>query len=386
MRPRTALTGGIAALAVLATTATLTHTQAPSAPVAPAPHAPGLRLVMDQANHDLVMEVGPVDLPGDGEHHQLPAYHATFPVDGWLHGYRVEMVDAQGRQVPRRLLHHVNVIIPSQRELFSPIMLRLAAAGQETAPVSLPRMLGYRVQRGQEVIVTVMEHNPTSTDFQGVKLRLHFGYTPASAMLKPISVFPFYMDVMPPASLHSWDLPPGRSSRSWEARPAVAGRILGVSGHLHQYGTDLRLEDVTAGKVLWDAKPQLDRDGEVVGMPATMFIWQLGVAVRPDHVYRITAEYFNPTGDTIPGGAMGALGGAVVPDGGARWPAVDRNDPQLKLDWHLVHTGNQGGHMHMQMGGAPSHDHAAMPGMPGMSHGASTASPPAPDHDHGGHH
>jgi hypothetical protein len=242
------------------------------------------------------------------------------------------------------------------------------------------------VHRGQELIVTSMLHNPTAQGYRGVRLRVHFPWTAADAVLRPMSVLPFYIDVMPPASLHSWDLPPGRSSRSWEARPAVAARILGVSGHLHQYGTDLRLEDVTAGKVLWDARPQVDRDGQVVAMPATKFIWQLGVPVRPDHVYRLTAEYFNPTGDTIPGGAMGALGGAVVPDGDARWPVVDRNDPQLKLDWHLVHTGNQGGHMHMHMEGSPSHDHGSTPG---MNHGAATASPSAPmpgmDRDHGGH-
>jgi hypothetical protein len=313
-------------------------------------------------------------------------------VDWWLHGYRAELVDAAGREVPRRTLHHVNVIIPDQRELFSPIMLRLAAAGQETAPVSLPRMLGYRVRHGQEVIVTVMLHNPTPNAYRGVKLRMHFGYTPSTALVKPLSVYPFYMDVMPPASLHEWDLPPGRSSRSWEARPAVAGRILGVSGHLHQYGTALRLEDATEGKVIWDARPELDRDGQVVGMPATKFIWQLGVPLRPDHVYRITAEYNNPTGDTIPGGAMGALGGAFIPDGGARWPGVDRNNAELKLDWHLVHTGNQGGHMHMQMHGEGGHDHGGMqmPGMPAMSHGTAAAAKPAAqpepmpamDHDH----
>lgn len=363
MRPSIALTG-LVSLAVLSSTAAHWHAQAPATAAATAltnATAPGLQLRVDAGHRDVVLEVGPVDLPASGDHKQLPAYHARIPVDGWLHGYRVEMVDAQGRPVPRRTLHHVNVIVPGQRELFSPIMLRLAAAGEETAPVGLPRMLGYHVRSGQELIVTVMLHNPTPQAYRGVKLRLHFGYTPGDALLKPLSVFPFYMDVMPPASLHSWDLPAGRSSRSWEGRPAVAGRILGVGGHLHQYGTALRLEDVTAGTVIWTARPEVDRDGEVVGIPTSSFVWQLGIPVRPDHVYRLTAEYFNPTGQMIPGGAMGALGGAFVPDGNARWPGVDPNNPELKLDWHLVHTGNQGGHVH----GHGGHDQ-----MPGMSMGA----------------
>ena len=364
MRPCSALLRGFVVLAALSSAVVPLHAQAPAAT------QPGLRVRVDAARNDVVLEVGPIDLPANGDHKQLPAYHASIPVDGWLHGYRVEMVDGRGRPVPRRTLHHVNVIAPEQRELFSPIMLRVAAAGQETGAVALPRMLGYRVRRGQQLIVTAMMHNPTPTSYRGVTLRMHFGYTPGDAVLKPMAVFPFYMDVMPPASLHSWDLPPGRSSRSWEARPAVAGRILGLGGHLHQYGTALRLTDATTGKVLWEARPILDRDGEVTGMPSTRFVWRLGVPVRPDHVYRLTAEYDNPTGQSIPGGGMGALGGALIPDGGARWPVVDCNDPQLKLDWHLVHMGNQGGEMHMHGGGGHAHGTTA-----GTQHGAAAAKP-----------
>jgi len=373
MRTSTVLTRGLLLLAPLAVlVAARAHTSAGVAPVPvhsapPAASTPSLRISADPDARDMVMEVGPVDLPANGEHRQLPAFHAAIPMDGWLHGYRVEMVDGQGRPVPRRTLHHVNVIATGQRELFSPIMLRVAAAGQETAPVQLPRMLGYRVRRGQELIVTAMMHNPTPQGFRGVRLRVHFPYTPAGAVLRPVAVVPFYMDVMPPASLHSYDLPAGRSSKSWEARPAVDGRLIGVSGHLHRFGTALRLEDMTARRVIWEARPTLGPDGDVVSMPQGLFYLKLGVPVDRTHVYRLTAEYDNTTGAAIPGGGMGALGGAFAPAGDEPWPGVDRNDPQLKLDWHLVHTGNQNGH-----GGG--HQHGAMAGMDhgsmaGMQHG-----------------
>lgn len=349
--------------------------------LAPSSAAPSLRITANPGARDLVMEVGPVDLPASGDHRQLPALHAAIPADGWIHGFRVELVDGEGKAVPRRALHHVNVIAPGQRELFSPIMLRVAAAGQETGPVNLPRMLGYRMRRGQELIVTAMMHSPTGQEYRGVRMRLHFPWTPSPAMVRPLSVVPFYMDVMPPASLHSYDLPAGRSSRSWEARPAIDGRILGVSGHLHQYGTALRLEDVTAGRVIWQARPELAPDREVVSIPQGMLYRKLGVAIERGHVYRLTAEYDNTSGAMIPGGGMGALGGIIAPESGEAWPAVNPDDPQLKLDWHLVHTGNQEGH-----GGAHHHgaapapassmsgmDHGSMPGMdhsdmPGMAH------------------
>jgi hypothetical protein len=313
---------------------------------ATAASAPALRLTTDRARREIVVEIGPVDLPKDCGHVQLPPFHTNIPIDGWLHGYYIELVDASGRAVPRQILHHVNVIETDRRELFSPIMLRLAAAGQETDPVKLPRLLGYRVRKGQEFIVTSMMHNPTGRDYEGVRLRLHFPYTTVNALIKPIAIFPFYMDVMPPASRHSYDLPPGKSSRSWEAKPVVSGRILGVGGHVHQYGTSLKLEDLTARKVIWEARPAIGKDGQVTAMPMKTFITRLGVPVHPGHVYRVTAEYNNTSGETIPGGAMGALGGVFIPRKAARWPWVDRNDPQLKIDWELVHTSGSEGHVH----------------------------------------
>jgi len=97
-------------------------------------------------------------------------------------------------------------------------------------------------------------------------------------------------------------------------------------------------------------------------MPVGKLYLKLGVLVHRGHVYRLTAEYDNPTGAVIPGGGMGALAGALAPDEPAAWPAIDHDDPQLKLDWHLVHTGNQNGH-----GGG--HHHAASAAMPAMGHG-----------------
>lgn len=312
--------------------------------------APTLAITHDPAAREIVLEVGPLDLPAQASHHEVaqpPARIGTVPVAGWIHGFRVELVDAEGRAVPQSVLHHVNVISPDERELFSQIMLRVAAAGQETGPVAMPRLFGYRVREGQRLMVTAAFHNPTPQAYHGTRLRVRMRYTPANAWLKPVSIYPLYMDVMPPASVHAYDLLPGRSEKSWEASPAVAGRILGLSGHLHKYGVALRLEDVTTGELLWEAAPILDDAGEVVGMPVARFFRTLGVRVYPDHVYRLTAIYENPTGETIPDGAMGALGGVFIPAPGARWPAADPEHPEYRLDVEIVtspYYGHGGGH------------------------------------------
>ena len=281
----------------------------------------------DRERERIVLDVGPVNLEAGASHEghdQPPVLVGAFPASGWVHGFDVDLIDSTGRALPRELLHHINLIVPQKRELFSGIMLRVGAAGPETDPVKLPRLLGYRVERGDSLLVTTMLHNPTGIPQRGVRVRVHLPFTPDNDWPATISIFPFYVDVMPPAGIHAYDLPPGRSVKSWEGSPAVGGRILGVGGHLHEYGVELRFEDVTAGKVLWSATPKVDDDGKVVGLPTKTFFWRLGVKIHPDHVYRLSAVYENPTGKTIPDGAMGTLGGVFLPDDRKLWPAIDR--------------------------------------------------------------
>jgi hypothetical protein len=287
---------------------------------------------------DLVLEVGPIDLPAGAAHDEV---HEPLPmmvaagVEGWLHGYTIELVDSLGRPVPQTVVHHVNVIIPDKRELFSPIMLRLAAAGAETAPVGLPWFLGYPIKPTDSLLVSAMLHNESSVGYGGVRLRVRMPLT-RRHIFGAMAIFPFYMDVMPPAGSHSFDLPPGRSEHFWEGSPAINGRILGVSGHMHKYGTLLRLEDRTTGHVLWEGKPVVDSAGDVTSIPIKRFVATFGVGVRASHVYRLTVVYDNPTDAPIVDGGMGALGGVFKPDEAGDWPAVDRSNPDYVLDWRIT--------------------------------------------------
>jgi hypothetical protein len=297
-------------------------------------------LMVDSARSQILVEVGPEQLGPAGSETAMriaPPRAIALPVDGWLRSVRVDVVDAAGRPLPRTILHHVNVIAPEQRELFSPIMLRIGAAGPETGPIELPRVLGLRVHRGDSLLVTAMLDNPFPAPQRGVRVRVKLGYTQEKTWLHPISIRPFYVDVMPPAGAHSYDLPPGHSEKSWEGRPAIGGRMLAVGGHLHQYGTALRFRDVTADRDLWVANPVRDSAGDVVAVPTTKFLWRGGVTLQPDHVYRLTAVYDNPTGHVIPDGAMGTLGGVFLPARGAKWPAVIRNDPAYRLDLQVTY-------------------------------------------------
>lgn len=317
--------------------------KAPS-PAATAPSPPPPTLTMRQAPKSVVLELGPIDLPATGGHAahgamgaamampETPPLWVTIPADGWFHGYTVELVDKTGAKVPQQVLHHVNVIATGQRELFSPIMLRLAAAGPETQEIKLPRLIGVRVVRGDSLLVRAMFHNESAVAFQGVRVRVRFPFTPASAWIGALRIQPFYMDVTAPQRSHVFDLPPGRTERFWESRPAVKGRILGFSGHTHKYATELRLEDRTSGKVLWRVRPDTNARGELVALPIQRFIGRLGISLDPTHTYRLSVVYQNPTGALIRDGGMGALGGVFLVGRGAKWPGIDANDPVYRED------------------------------------------------------
>lgn len=285
---------------------------------------PLLRVSLDTGKHELVVELAPLNLPARSGHTEPPAQRVVIPADGWVQGYTVDIIDAGGRALPHELIHHVDLIVPQKRELFSPIMLRLGAAGSETPPVELPKIFGFRVRRGDTLLVATMFHNDTDRDVAGARLVVRLPYVPADSWWHPVTIYPMYLDVMPPAGPKSYDLPAGHSEQSWEGRPAVGGRILGMGGHVHKFATSLRLTDVTAGRVLWQTTPITDRAGEIVGMPLKTFWWRLGLRLDPAHTYRLTAVYDNPTGQMIPLGAMGALGGVYLPDHADAWPSVDR--------------------------------------------------------------
>jgi len=317
-----------------------------------------LGVAYDSGSSELVLELEPVDLPAHSDHHgvQQPApLEGGIPVDGWVHGYRVELVDRNGQPVPKGLLHHVNIIVPGRRELFSQIMQRLGAAGNETGDVDVPGVVGYPLSRGDAVLLSAMVHNPTGTSYEGVRVRVRMPHIKRERLVRPVRVFPFYLDVMPPAGIHEYDLPPGHSEKSWEGRPAVSGRILGMGGHVHKYATSLRLEDLTADKVVYETKPITDANGAVTSMPQDVFIWRLGIPIVAEHTYRLAVTYENPEPDTIPGGGMGALGGIMIATRGQEWPTIDPRSPEYLKD-RAVTLRMEGGHEGMDMGGMKGMD------------------------------
>jgi hypothetical protein len=340
------------------------HTSAQANPATPdAPlheylrDLPTAAVAVDSARDELVIELPPVDLPGGVNYGiDLPAALVDLPISGAVVGFRAQAVDGNGRELPE-LLHHVNAMDPTKRELFLPIAQRVLAVGKETGPVRFPWLLfGKRIRAGDRLVVNAMLHNDTDTTYRGVRTRMILSYVPARRPWPLVSIAPWQLDVAFPVGDKSFDLPPGHSERAYVGSPAVAGRLVVIGGHLHDYGQWIELRDVTSGELIWRGEPVRDSLGRVIGRPPISKLFgltSLGAHITPDHRYEVRVAYDNPTGHVLQAGGMGVVGGLFVPDRSADWPAVNARDTLYEKDLaHFILLGRTerasvGTHAHM---------------------------------------
>lgn len=339
--------------------------------VAPAPRpdhvhpAAGARAFVSPGKGEIIIELAPVDLPANGSHVLPPIAILPLPASGSLYGFRVEMVDSVGHQLPSELIHHFNLIDPDHRELFLPISRRMVAAGKETGSKQIPWLLfGFPVQRGERVLASAMLANPTTVSYRQARCRLVLLYTPVSRPWPLFDAEPFQMDVAFPVGDKSFDLPPGSFSRSYDGSPVVPGKIIAIGGHVHELARRLEFVDLTSGDTIYSEAPKTDSAGNIVGVPVSyLYRWsRLGAHIVPTHRYRVTVHYENPTGAVIPNGGMGVVGGLFVPDRGAVWPATNPSDSLYAKDLRHAMRQVPGGHDMMEMSGhsmSSMHQHGA---------------------------
>ena len=233
--------------------------------------AQGARVsIARQGDTLLVVKLGPVRLPAHADHmdiDQLALQTWRMPMAGWLRGYQVEVVDQNGTALPHELLHHAEMVDLERRDLLRPALNRIVSAGKETASLLLPPNMGYPVRERQELGINAMLGNPTATEYREAYVRATVTLLPAGTP-----------DVRPVMSLYAetsydstgdsdFDLPPGASHKVVEFTVPVGGRLLGMGGHIHDYGTRMVVVRAGAGDTLYNVVPRLDSTGAVAGMP-----------------------------------------------------------------------------------------------------------------------
>jgi hypothetical protein len=286
----------------------------------------GVTVAVDSSRKEVVIEAGPFDVPsahhagGHGEHHpKLLGFR--WPVDGWARGFALEIHGPGGRPLERKLLHHLNLVNFERRQLVHPAFERLVALGSETDDVSLPGGVGVPIERSSRMALLVAWGNDGHESLSGVSVRLRIKWLPPRTSPAPTPVLIWMADAdFTAGTTDAYDLPAGPSERTFEFALPESGRLLAVGGHLHDYGTLLRLEEAETGRTVLDLVPRVDAAGRLLGMPRALpGVTGDGIKLHAGRCYRLVARYDNRAGRPLENGAMAVMAGIFAPDRLERW-------------------------------------------------------------------
>jgi len=99
---------------------------------------------------------------------------------------------------------------------------------------------------------------------------------------------------------NEFNVPSGKGEKAWEFSMPVTGRLLGFSGHLHDYGKLVRLEDVESGKVIAIVTATRTTDGKVLKLSRSLpGVSGDGILLKSGRKYRVVGVYDNPAGQPV---------------------------------------------------------------------------------------
>ena len=312
----------------------------------------------DENTHTITLRVGPLHLPANTSHLKMPQPADlvwSIPKSGWLLAYHPKLVDASGNPVPGTVLHHVAFWNENRSDFLCPNKEEhIFGAGGELTDWALIPGVGYRVEKGDRIRIETMVHNPTSTAYDKTYLEVTIPYLDDQSPAPVKNVYPTWIDVGTCGN-SGYDLQPGHSKKTGTVSVRFAGKLLGVGGHMHDYGQQLTLEissaDDSAIAAAKDQKSELarsaaartgvrkpndpvavlpaktDAQGHLLGIPVVTFFATGGYPLAAGDRLTVTSIYNNPTGKLLRDGAMGIVVGYFVPEDPAaldtlRHPAV----------------------------------------------------------------
>lgn len=302
-------------------------------------------VVVDRRHHQITIIAGPYTLPPMGrrmemmgmdmsmDHMGEMASYFVWPEQGWFYGFHVSAINGTGGDMPRDLIHHFTLLNFDRRTLFDAFAERLASARYQNEDIVAPKSIGAPLTKGTRMGVYMMWFNSHPDTVKGVYVKLTLLYMPANMQPPPTSALPVVLDVdLFPGADNMYPVPPGKAERVRTFRFPISGRLLGAGGHLHEYGSYIRLQDSVTGKVLFELRPVLDSAGQMLGMTRKLFaVTGKGLHIEANHPYTMIAAYDNTTKDTL-SEAMGEIMGIFAPDDFSKWPAMDYSSKDLWAD------------------------------------------------------
>jgi hypothetical protein len=119
-------------------------------------------------------------------------------------------------------------------------------------------------------------------------------------------------------------VPAGKSGKTGSVTVKYDGALIGVGGHMHNYGREIVLQDVTRKETVATLDAKVDAQGMLESIPVKLFAQEGGYRFAAGDVLKVSATYDNPTGKLLHDGAMGIAVGYFVAADDAKMAALRR--------------------------------------------------------------
>jgi hypothetical protein len=285
---------------------------------------------VDAAAHTVTLRVGPMNLPAHTSHMKMPQPPDLIwevPMDAWLLAYHPKLVDASGNAVPGTVLHHVAFWNENRADFLCPNKEEhIFGAGSELTDWAEIPGYGYRVQSLDKIRIETMMYNPTATSYEKAYLEVQIPFVDSSAGTLPKmiqNVYPAWMDVKSCGD-SGYDIPAGKSEKTGTVTVKYDGVLLGVGGHMHDYGKEIVLQDASRKETVATLDAKSDAQGHLESVPVKLFVQEGGYKFSKGDVLKVSATYDNLTGKLLRDGAMGIAVGYFAPADDAKMAALRR--------------------------------------------------------------
>jgi len=276
---------------------------------------------VDSNAHSVTLRVGPMNLPVNTDHVKMPQPPDLIwavPFEGWLLAYHPRLVDSNGNTVPGTVLHHTAFWNENRADFLCPNKEEhIFGAGSEMTDWAEVPGYGYHVEKGDRIRIETMVYNPTPTSYDKVYLEVAIPFQEATGDANATppprkNVYPAWMDVASCGN-SGYDLPAGKSTKSGTVTVKYDGVLVGVGGHLHDYGRQVVLQNSSRKETVATLDATVDAEGRLESVPVKLFVQEGGYKFAANDVLKISAAYDNPTGELLRDGAMGIAVGYFVP-------------------------------------------------------------------------
>ncbi len=253
----------------------------------------------------------------------------------WIKGLDVTVFSyTTKKQMPLHLLCHAWLDVTNS-SISNEGQAGLLTISEGMEHSEFPPGYGMLVSEGQtslQLTAQAVNDDPTMNDHLSYRFKVYYVEDPENSATPPLAQlrqFSFY-SLGPPAVFDKsgacvggdlltqnglndhFLVPPGRHVYEKifpKGTFARVERIHNIKVHLHRFGQSIALIDETTGKTLWTGKASYE-GGQISAVSS--YSSSEGIEVRPDHSYRVVAEYYNWTQENASG--MAVLRTYVAPE------------------------------------------------------------------------